>query len=99
MDGSATLTIVESGPTMNRLMQQIARMSNRRLRLSSFGLILRHAPGRSRCGCKRRRSEVSQRAPTGQSGLGVFAGRTAERATPDSREITVTPTTILMIAV
>jgi len=36
MDGSATLTIVESRPTMNRLRQQIARMSNRRLLLSSW---------------------------------------------------------------
>src|SRR5215469_6459002 len=35
IDGSATLTIVVSSPTMNRLVQQIARMSTRRARLSS----------------------------------------------------------------
>jgi hypothetical protein len=35
MDGSATFTIVLSRPTMNRLRQQMARMSSRRWRLSS----------------------------------------------------------------
>jgi hypothetical protein len=33
MEGSATFTIVTSMPTMNRLMQQIASTSARRLRL------------------------------------------------------------------
>jgi hypothetical protein len=35
MDGRARFTMVLSRPTMNRLMQQIARMSRRRAGLSS----------------------------------------------------------------